>query len=182
MNKITINDTEIEIYKGDITDTDCDALVIPTNSRLLPSGDLRCKALKKAGAKVQVECNKVINQVIKLASGHAVITSGGNLKSKYLIHAAGPYFGQKPEVKNLTLAIWNSLKLANERKVDSIVFPPLSIDMIGFNANICAKALLYSINKFVSQNKSNVFKKVNVCLENDTDYEEFEKILDSLAK
>ena len=111
-----------------------------------------------------------------------MVDNRDNLKSKYLIHAAGPYFGQKPEVKNLTLAIWNSLKLANEKKVDSIVFPPISIDMVGFNANTCAKAILFSINKFISQNKKNSFKKAHVCLENVADYEEFEKILDSIAK
>ncbi len=57
MNQLTINNTVIEVFIGDISNADYNAIVIPTNSRLLPSGTLRCRVLKEAGHKVQVECN-----------------------------------------------------------------------------------------------------------------------------
>ena len=59
MNQITINNAVIEIFVGDLFNAQYDAIVIPTNSRLLPSGTLRCKVLKEAGHTVQVECNQL---------------------------------------------------------------------------------------------------------------------------
>ena len=86
MNQITLNNTVIEIFVGDLISSQHDALVIPTNSRLLPSGQLRCKVLREAGSQVQVECNKIINKMTTIPIGSSIITSAGNLKSKYLIH------------------------------------------------------------------------------------------------
>jgi O-acetyl-ADP-ribose deacetylase (regulator of RNase III) len=79
MNQITIKNAVIEIFVGDLASAQYDAIVIPTNSRLLPSGTLKCKVLKEAGHKVQLECNQVISKRSNIPIGKAVITSGGSL-------------------------------------------------------------------------------------------------------
>ena len=94
MNKFTINNAVVEIIVNDITKVNFDAIVIPSSTRLLPSGNLRCDVLREAGAKVQMECNKIINKVGVVGAGAAVITSGGKLKSKHIIHTVGPQLGQ----------------------------------------------------------------------------------------
>ncbi|MFX1314796.1 MAG: macro domain-containing protein [Promethearchaeota archaeon] len=179
MNQLIINNSVIEIFVGDLSNTEYDAIVIPTNSRLLPSGELRCKILRKAGSTVQVECNKIINKIIKVSVGSAVITSGGNLTS-YLIHTHGPKLGQGNESKKLMLSTWNSVKLADDTGLISLVLPPISKDMLGFTAKVCAEVMLPTIKKYILEKNKNL-KNVSICLETLPDYKEFEKILYKIA-
>ncbi|MFW9989140.1 MAG: macro domain-containing protein [Candidatus Odinarchaeota archaeon] len=181
MYQVTINNSIIEIFQDDITNIEqYDAIVIPTNSRLLPSGDLRCKVLKKAGTLVQVECNKIINKVIKVSVGNSIVTSGGNF-IRYIIHTNGPRPGQGNEGKKLMLATWNSLLLADEIGITSIVFPPISIEMRGISSKLCAKTMLPTMKKFLLEKNQNI-RNLSVCLEIEADYNEFEKVLQNLSE
>jgi len=175
MNQITINNTVIEIFVGDLINSQYDALVIPTNSRLLPSGQLRCKVLREAGSQVQVECNKLINKLSSIPIGSSVITSAGNLISKFIIHARAGHDGKK-----LMLATWNSLKKADENQIQSVVFPAISKELAGFNAKVCADIMLPTIKKYISEKKSNL-GNISICLETLPDYKEFENALDTLS-
>jgi len=180
MNQLLLNNSILEIFVGDLTNIEqYDALVIPTNSRLLPSGELRCKVLRKAGTQVQVECNKIINKIVHISVGSSVLTSGGNL-IKHIIHTNGPRPGQGNEGKKLILATWNSLKLADENGLNSVVFPPISIEMRGFTAKVCAETMLPAIKKYLSEKNENL-RNVSICLETEVVYKEFEKILDALS-
>jgi len=175
-----VNNSIIEIFVGDLTNVEqYDAIVIPTNSRLLPSGDLRCKVLRKAGTQVQVECNKLINKIVQIPVGNSVLTSGGNL-TKNIIHTNGPRPGQGNEGKKLMLATWNSLILADDISVTSVVFPPISIEMRGITSKLCAEAMLPTIKKYLVENNQNL-RNVSVCLEIETNYKEFEKVLQGLS-
>jgi len=171
MNEITINNTAIELFIGDLTNTEYKAIVIPTNSRLLPSGPLRCKVLREAGAQVQVECNKIAQKVSNIPIGNAVITSGGKLNSKHIIHARAGHDGKK-----LMLATWNSLKIADRNEIASVVFPPLSKDVLGFNAKLSAKIMLSTIKKYISEQNTHI-RNVSICLNSLPDYKDFENYL-----
>jgi len=171
MNEITINNTIIELFIGDLVNTEYNAIVIPTNSRLLPSGPLRCRVLREAGSKVQVECNKIIQKISNIPVGNAIITSGGNLNSKHIIHARAGHDGKK-----LMLATWNSLKVADKNDVDSLVFPPLSKDVMGFNAKLSAKIMLSTIKKFALEKNNNI-RNISICLDTLPDYKDFENYL-----
>ncbi len=180
MDKLTVKNTVIQIQVGDLIKLESDALVIPTNSRMLPTGEMRCKVLKQAGAKVQVECNSIINQISSLQVGGAVMTAAGNLKAKNIIHCVGPKMGQGHEGKKLMLATWNCLSLADEANLKSITFTPISIEMLGFNAKICADVMLPTIKKYLLEQNKNL-SKVLVCLETLPDYKDFEKVLGHLS-
>ncbi|MFX1365462.1 MAG: macro domain-containing protein [Promethearchaeota archaeon] len=181
MHQITINNSIIEIFIGDLTNIEqYDAIVIPTNSRLLPSGDLRCKVLKKAGTQVQVECNKIINKIIQVSVGKSILTSGGDF-IRYIIHTNGPRPGQGNEGKKLMLATWNSLLLADEIGITSIVFPPISIEMRGITSKLCAKTMLPTMKKFLVEKNQNL-RNLSICLEIEADYNEFEKVLQNISK
>ncbi|MCK4380246.1 MAG: macro domain-containing protein [Candidatus Lokiarchaeota archaeon] len=180
MDQITINNSIVEIFVGDLTNIEqYDAIVIPTNSRLLPSGDLRCKVLKKAGTKVQVECNKIINKIIQISVGKSIVTSGGNYIN-YIIHTNGPRPGQGNEGKKLMLSTWNSLILADDMALTSVVFPPLSIEMRGITSKLCAEAMLPTFKKYLVEKNQNL-RNVSICLEKEADFKVFEKILNTLA-
>lgn len=180
MNKINVNNAIIEILIEDISNVKFEAIVIPSNSRLLPGGDLRCDILRKAGATVQMECNRIINRVGVVGTGASVMTSGGNLKSKYIIHTIGPTLGQGKEGKKIMLCTWNSLTLADEAKIKSIAFHPISLDNIGFNAEICAKVMIPTVKKYLLEKNKNI-KRVVIILTDLPDYIQFENILDSYA-
>lgn len=174
MNKITLNNTVIELFIGDLIQTEYDAIVIPSNSRLLPSGELRCKVIREAGPKVQVECNVIAQKISSIPVGSAVITSGGNLKSHFIIHTRAGHDGKK-----LVLATWNSLKTADKHNLNSLVYPPLSKDVIGFSAKKSGQLMLPTIKKYLIERNSNI-KNISVCLETLPDYKAFEKILETL--
>jgi O-acetyl-ADP-ribose deacetylase (regulator of RNase III) len=171
MNQITINDTVIEIFVGNLINAQYDAIVIPTNSRLLPSGSLRCEVLREAGSKVQVECNRLIQKKLSIQMGKSVITSGGDLESKHIIHTNAGHNGKK-----LMLATWNSLKLADNNELESIIFPPISKELTGFNAKICANIMIPTIKKYISEKNKNI-RNVSICLGSLPDYKEFENKL-----
>ncbi len=174
-----INNSLIEIFIGDLSNTEYDAVVIPTNSRLLPSGELRCKILRKAGNRVQLECNSIINKISQVSVGDSVMTTGGDY-SQYLIHANGPRLGQVKEGQKLMQATWNSLKLADAKNLTSIVFPPISKEMRGFTTEFCAKAMLISIKKYLKESNKNL-RNVSICLENQQDFEIFGNLLADLG-
>lgn len=175
MNQLIIKNTIVELFIGDLIKAEYDAIAIPTNSRLLPSGELRCKILREAGSNVQVECNKIIQTISNVSSGNAIMTSGGNLESKYIIHVRAGYEGKK-----LMLAIWNSLKIADKKHLKSIAFPPILKDVIGFNARKCAEIMLPTIEKYLKEKNKNL-ENVSICLETLPDYKDFEAVLDSLS-
>ena len=176
MNQLTINNTVIEIFVGDIINADYDAIAVPTNSRLLPSGTLRCRVLKGAGHTVQVECNRIISEISNVPIGEAIITSGGNLSAKFIIHVRAGH-----DQRKLMLAIWNSLKLADKEGIRSIAYPPMSKEVIGFNAKICAGIIIPTIKKFVLERNNNL-GNISVCLESLPDYKDFENALDNIAE
>ena len=174
MNEITINNTVIELFIGDLTQTEYDAIVIPSNSRLLPSGELRCRILREAGSKVQVECNVITQKISSIPVGSAVITSGGNLRSHYIIHVRAGHDGRK-----LILATWNSLKVADKHKIESLVFPPLLKDVLGFSTEKSSKLMLPTIKKYLSE-KNTTIKNISICIETLPDYKAFENVLKTL--
>ncbi|MFQ6055856.1 MAG: macro domain-containing protein, partial [Methanosarcinales archaeon] len=75
---------EIKLVKGDITEMDVDAIVNAANNYLILGGGVAGAIRQKGGEIIQEECNKIG----PIAVGDAVITTGGNLKAKYVIHAA----------------------------------------------------------------------------------------------
>ncbi len=174
MSQITIKNAVIEVFIGDLINVEYDAIVIPTNSRLLPSGTLRCKILKEAGHSVQLECNNIVSKLSSIPLGGAVITSGGNLNAKFILHVRAGH-----DQKKLMLATWNSLILADKENISSLAFPPLSIDVLGFNAKICAGIMIPTIQKhFLEKNRN--LKNVSICLETLPDYKEFVSYLTKL--
>lgn len=180
MNKLEINNSILEVYVGDLTKSEDDAIVIDTNPRLLPSGKMRIEVLREAGAKVQVECNTIMQKIGGMQTCGAVMTSGGDLPAKHIIHAAGPKLGDPPEGKKLMFATWNSIKLADEAGLKTIAFYPLSIENHGFTAKIIANVMLPTIKKYLTEVNKNL-KKVSICIEFLPDYKDFEDVLASLS-
>lgn len=129
----------IVIRKGDITDMDVDAVVNAANNDLMLGAGVAGAILRKGGYSIQAECNEIGS----IPVGYAAITGAGNLKARYVIHAASMGLGDMPTTaKSLRTSTAHSLRLAAERKLKSIAFPAVGTGVSGFSLDECAQIML----------------------------------------
>jgi len=136
--KVDIDNSILELVEGDIAEMETEAIVNAANAQLILGGGVAGAIRKKGGPKIQAECNKIGGTFV----GGAVITTAGNLKAKYVVHAVGPRMGEGNEDEKLKNATLNSLKLADENKLKSISFPAVSAGIFGFPIQRCAEIML----------------------------------------
>ncbi|PLX65771.1 MAG: O-acetyl-ADP-ribose deacetylase [Denitrovibrio sp.] len=170
-----INGTLFSIVQGDITELDTDAIVNPANKQLQLGAGVAGAILSKGGASIQVECD----QIGHCDLGDAVITNGGKLKAKYVIHAVGPRYGVDPEhEKYLKSAVRKSIELADKKELSSIGIPAVSTGVYGYPIEDAARAIVTSILETLSEGV--LLDKVILCLYSEKDYKTFEKALAGL--
>ena len=118
----------IEILHGDITTLEVDAIVNAANSELSGGGGVDGAIHHAAGSKLLDECRTIRERQAGCPPGEAVITSGADLKAKFIIHAVGPIWngGKEDEDQLLASAYRTSLQLAVSNSVESIAFPNIS--------------------------------------------------------
>ncbi|PVX25794.1 MAG: O-acetyl-ADP-ribose deacetylase [Candidatus Bathyarchaeum sp.] len=136
--KTKINNTIIELVQGDITDQTTDAIVNAANAALQLGGGVAGAIRRRGGPEIQQECNRIGGTHV----GGAVITTGGNLAAKHVIHAVGPIRGDDHEDEKLKDATLNSLKLADKNRLKSLAFPAISTGIFGFPKDRCATIML----------------------------------------
>jgi len=169
--KVDIGQSILELVEGDITEMDSEAIVNAANGRLVMGGGVAGAIRRKGGPVIQQQCNEIGRTFV----GGAVITGGGNLKAKYVIHAVGPRMGEGGENEKLTNATLNSLKLADEKGIRSIAFPAISAGIFGFPIDRCAEIMLGTTIDYLRGETG--LKRVVFCLFGRGSYEVFEKEL-----
>ena len=171
MDTISVKNSLIKIVQGDITDLDTDVIVNAANAQLILGGGVAGAIRLKGGQKIQEECNEIGGTFV----GGAVITTGGNLNAKHVIHAVGPRMGEGDEDSKLTNAVLNSLKLTDEHRLKTIAFPAISTGIFGYPIEKCAKIMIFTIKKYLAGETQ--IKEVIFCLYTNSDYEIFNKKL-----
>ena len=166
--KAAIENSILELLDGDITEMDTDAIVNAANVQLVLGGGVAGAIRQKGGPAIQQECNKIGGTFV----GGAVITTGGNLKAKYVIHAVGPRMGEGKEDTKLKNATLNSLKLADKHNLKSIAFPAISAGIFGFPIDRCAEIMLRTTIEYIKGQTG--LKKVVFCLFGRDSYTVFE--------
>jgi len=169
--KVSIENKIIELIEGDITEMQTDAIVNAANAQLILGGGVAGAIRRKGGPTIQQECNKIGGTFV----GGAVITGGGNLKAKYVIHAVGPRMGEGNEDEKLKNATLNSLKVADENNLKSISFPAISTGIFGFPIQRCAEIMLRTTIDYLSSQTG--IEKVVFCLYGQDSYQVFESQL-----
>ena len=145
-----------QILHNDITNMETDAIVNAANSKLLEGGGVCGEIFSKAGRdELQKECTLLA----PCAVGHAVITKGYNLKSKYIIHAVGPIYkdGNSNEETYLKSAYENSLKLAKDYNLKSIAFPLISAGIYGYPKEEALNIAISTIKEFLKDNEMDIY-------------------------
>ncbi len=170
--KVDINNRVLELAEGDITEMQTDAIVNAANAQLVLGGGVAGAIRRKGGPQIQAECDEKGPTFV----GGAVITTGGNLKAKYVIHAVGPRMGEGNEDEKLKKATLNSLKVADENNLKSISFPAISTGIFGFPIDRCAEIMLKTTIDYLKRQTG--LKKVVFCLFGQDSYKVFVNRLD----
>ncbi len=128
--EVKINQGLISLVEGDITEEETDAIVNAANSRLSGGAGVDGAIHRAGGPSIMAECRKIGGCPI----GQAVITTGGNLKAKQVIHTVGPVYqgGTKGEAELLRSAYLSSLRLAAAKGLKSIAFPAISTGVYSY--------------------------------------------------
>jgi len=157
----------LELVEGDITEMETDAIVNAANDRLILGGGVAGAIRRKGGPQIQAECDKIGGTFV----GGAVITTGGNLKARHVIHAVGPRMGEGDEDSKLRNATLNSLKVADENRLKSITFPAISTGIFGFPIQRCAEIMLATAIEYLRGKTS--LERVVFCLYGQDSYAVF---------
>ncbi|MFX0042395.1 MAG: macro domain-containing protein [Candidatus Hodarchaeota archaeon] len=171
MKELKVGNSLIKLVQGDITEMETEVIVNAANAQLIMGGGVAGAIKRKGGPKIQEECNKIGGTF----HGGAVITTGGNLKAKHVIHAVGPRKGEGAEEKKLKSATINSLRLMDEYKLKSISFPAISAGIFGNPLSWVAKIMISTVKEYLKGETQ--IEEVIFCLYSSDDFEVFEKEL-----
>src|ERR1700726_2241269 len=140
MDKQTLTElaAKIEIQQGDLTEMETDAIVNAANNDLVLGAGVAGAIRRKGGDTIQQECDAIGSIPI----GFAAITGGGNLKAKYVIHAASMGLGSLTTAETLRGSTAHALRLAAERGLKTIAFPAVGTGIAGFPMKECAEIML----------------------------------------
>ena len=168
---------DIQLIKGDITKMKVDAIVNAANSSLLGGCGVDGAIHRAGGPKILEECMVIREKQGGCKTGEAVITTGGNLPAKYVIHTVGPvwYGGKNNEDELLANAYKNSLRLATEYEIKSIAFPNISTGVYGFPKQRAAEIAVNAVKDFF--NLTTLIKEVFFVCFDEENYKIYQSLL-----
>jgi len=170
--EIMIRGKKLVLIQGDLTEQAVDGIVNAANAQLQLGGGVAGAIRVKGGPAIQEECNRIG----PIRVGEAVVTGGGKLRCPYVIHAAGPVYGEGHEDDKLRNATFNSLERATEKGMKSIAFPAISTGIFGFPKDRCAQIMLKTIADYLESRQTSL-ENVTLCLWSQDDLVLFERSL-----
>jgi O-acetyl-ADP-ribose deacetylase (regulator of RNase III) len=151
---IDLNGNKVLEFLGpaDITRETADAIVNAANSSLMGGGGVDGAIHRGGGPAILEECKKIVARMGRLPAGQAVITTGGRLSAKHVIHTVGPVYrdGKRGEPALLANCYCESLRVADEHQLESVAFPSISTGAYGYPiseaAQIAVSAVVEGLN------------------------------------
>ena len=168
---IQLEGTQLDLVEGDVTELDVEAVVNAANEELKMGSGVAGAIREKGGLSIQEECDRIGGTPV----GTAVITGGGDLKARHVIHAVGPRMGEGEEDRKLQSAVRASLALADRHGLKSIALPAISTGVFGFPVDRCARILLTEVYRYLQGGTK--IERVAVVLWGDENFEIFKREL-----
>jgi O-acetyl-ADP-ribose deacetylase (regulator of RNase III) len=165
----------ITVQKGDITEFEGDAIVNAANTELILGSGVAGAIREKGGYQIQSECNKTG----PIPLGQATITVAGDLKTKYVIHAAGMHLGGHVETDSLKKCTLNSLKVADKYKIKTLAFPAIGTGVGGYPMEMCAEVMISVVSDYLRSQNSRI-EKVYFILFDDNAFNTFKSRLQNV--
>jgi len=175
-----INDTTLELARGDITDQQVDAIVNAANRHLAGGAGVDGAIHARGGPAIMRETRR--RYPAGCSSGSAVISEAGQLPAKFVLHAVGPIwnYGQDNEADLLASAHRRCLELAVEHDCTSIAFPAISTGVYGYPIDQAARVALQAVIQFLNEHGQPSL--VRFVLFDGHAYNEFSQVLDELTE
>lgn len=162
----------IHVEKGDLTVMDIEAIVYYAQPNLVLGSGFGNAIAVRGGSSIQKELESYGN----ISTCEAVITSAGNLKSNYIIHAVGPRFRESDIEAKLTKTMQNILQIVEEKKIREIGFPPMGTGFYGIPLDVSANVMFDVLIKHLSG--TTTLEKVIICVVDKREYIAFQKVLE----
>lgn len=180
--EVTLNQARLSIIQGDITKQATDAIVNAANPGLMGGGGVDGAIHRGGGPAILEECKQIVAKQGRLPTGKAVITTGGNLRAKHVIHTAGPIWqgGGRNEAALLESAYRESLKLAAEHNLTSISFPSISTGAYGYPVAEASKVAIKVAVSFLREQVTSLKEVVFVLFDSRT-YEAYSFALEEVV-
>ena len=172
-----VNQTDITLVQGDITQQRVSAITNAANSRLAGGGGVDGAIHRAGGPAIMAECDKIRREQGGCPTGQAVITTGGDLYADHVIHTVGPIWegGMSGEPELLASCYRQSLKLAVENELQTIAFPSISTGVYGYPMEKAAIVAIETVTLFLEENEE--FKEVRFVLFSVDDLKQYQRLI-----
>ena len=164
----TIQNCTLHLIQQDITDFEVEAIVFYARPDLALGSGFGSAITRRGGPAVKKELDKIgsINPT------EAAITTAGNMKTSYIIHAAGPAFQEEQIEEKLRVTILNSLKCAEEKGIRHIAFPPMGAGFYGVPLSSCREIMFRTIREYLAN--GGAMSEIVICANDPREYRAFE--------
>ena len=172
-----VNQAYITLVQGDITQQRVSAVTNAANSRLAGGGGVDGAIHRAGGPAIMAECDQIRQEQGGCPTGQAVITTGGDLYARYVIHTVGPVWegGSFSEPELLASCYRQSLKLATENEINTIAFPSISTGVYGYPIAKAAVVAIETVTLFLEKNGGG--KEVRFVLFDADDLEQYKRLV-----
>ena len=172
-----VNQTDITLVQGDITQQRVSAIINAANSRLAGGGGVDGAIHRAGGPAIMAECDKIRREQGGCPTGQAIITTGGDLYADHVIHTVGPIWegGMSGEPELLASCYRQSLKLAVENELKTIAFPSISTGVYGYPMEKAAIVAIETVTLFLEENEE--FKEVRFVLFSVDDLKQYQRLI-----
>jgi O-acetyl-ADP-ribose deacetylase (regulator of RNase III) len=174
-DELPIKNSLIRLTRGDITDLPVEAIVFYARPDLVLGSGFGAAIAVRGGPKIQEELKKFGS----IATGEAVVTSAGNMKAQYIIHAVGPRFQEEDTEGKLRTTTLNVLRRAEEKGVKQLAFPAMGAGFYGIPLDLCARITLGVVKKNLEGQTG--LEEVIFCLRDSREYKPFQEQLKKMG-
>lgn len=180
--ELYINGVRLSLRQGDITRIGGDAIVNAANSGLMGGGGVDGAIHAAGGPAILDACREIVARQGRLPAGQAVITTGGNLPARYVIHTVGPVWhgGGRGEPETLAQAYRSCLVLAVEKGLATIAFPSISTGVYGYPVVKAARVALATVKAFCEVG-AGPLREITFVLFSRNDYDSYAGVLAEIA-
>jgi len=160
----------LRVIEGDITEQDVDAIVNAANEMLAHGGGVAGAIARKGDPQITSESRRWVEEHGRVPTGSAAITSGGNLKARYVIHAVGPVWGggSQSEERLLASAVRSALRMADEHSLSSIALPVISTGIFGYPIQLAVATILNAMLEYLNEHPRSSLRHIRLCDMNKT--------------
>ena len=132
---------------ADITKETTEAIVNAANSSLLGGGGVDGAIHRSGGPSILAECKTIVSKIGRLPAGKAVLTTGGRLPAKYVVHTVGPIYerGERGEAQTLASCYRESIRIADDHAIASVAFPSISTGAFGYPVHDAAHVAVVTL-------------------------------------